>query len=289
MCQIVPTDFDTTNHQESIVNIVTSFIADAKTAILVQPRKSTLNNPPINPQTTAVIGTPLSQHGLDAPLAKFLAVWFAIISSITQHRSRTPKWPADLARNSRNLLDQRQQLGDIMAVGAGQSHRQRDPIGVGHHMVFRALLAAIRGVWACFGPPKTARTEAESTTAREKSIWSACRNWLSNTRWILSHTPAFCQSLRRRQQVMPEPQPISWGRSSQAMPVLSTKRIPVRAARSGKGFRPGYRNRRFFFGSNGSMICHNSSSSIGFAMSSLLALIARTQLLMVSVKNTSFC
>lgn len=273
-----PADFDTTDHQESIVNVVTSFIADAKTAILVQPRKSTLNHPPINPQTTAVIGTPLSQNGLDAPLAKFLAVWFAIISSITQHRNRTPKRPADLACNSRNLLDQRQQLGDIMAVSAGQSHRQRDPIGVGHHMVLRALLAAIRGVWAGFGPPKTARTEAESTTAREKSIWSACRNWLSNTRWILSHTPAFCQSRRRRQQVMPEPQPISCGRSSQAMPVLSTNKMPVRTTRSGKGFRPGYRNLRFFFGRNGSMICHNSSSSIGFAMSSLLALISKIQL-----------
>jgi len=287
-----PADFDTTDHQESIVNIVTSFIADAKTAILVQPRKSTLNNPPINPQTTAVIGTPLSQNWLDAPLAEFLAVWFAIISPITQHRNRTPERPADLARNSRNLIDQRQQLCDIVTVGAGQSHRQRDPIGVGHHMVLRALLAAIRGVWACFGPPKTARTEAESTTAREKSIWSACRNLLSNTWWILSHTPAFCQSLRRRQQVMPEPQPISCGRSSQAIPVLSTNRMPVRTTRLDKGFRPGYRNLRFFFGISGSMICHSSSSSIGFAMSSLLALFGKVQLLMLSVidlRNLSFC
>ena len=287
-----PADFDTTDHQESIVNIVTSFIADAKTAILVQPRKTTLNNPPINPQTTAVIGTPLSQNWLDAPLAEFLAVWFAIISPITQHRSRTPKRPADLARNSRNLIDQRQQLCDIVTVGAGQSHRQRDPIGVGHHMVLRALLAAIRGVWTCFGPPKTARTEDESTTAREKSIWSACRNLLSNTWWILSHTPAFCQSLRRRQQVMPEPQPISCGRSSQAIPVLSTNRMPVRTTRLGKGCRPGYRNLRFFFGISGSMICHSSSSSIGFAMSSLLALFGKVQLLMLSVidlRNLSFC
>lgn len=289
---MVPADFDTADNQESIVNVGTSVIADAKTAILVQPRKTTLNNPPINPKTTAVICTPLSQNWLDAPLAKFLAVWLAVVSSITQHRSRTPKWPADLARNSRNLVDQRQQLCDIVTVGAGQSHRQRDTIGVGHHMVLRALFAAIRGVWACFGPPKTARTEAESTTAREKSIWSACRNLLSNTWWILSHTPAFCQSLRQRQHVMPEPQPISCGRSSQAMPVFSTNSMPVRTTRLGKGFRPGYRNLRFFFGISGSMICHSSSSSIGFAMSSLLALISTIQLPMLSainLRNLSFC
>ena len=266
---MVPAYFDTTNNQETFVDVVTSFVADAKTAILVQPRKTPFNNPAINPKTTAIIGASLSQHRPYALLANLLAVWFAVVSSIAKHRSRTPKWPAYLARNSRNLIDQRQQLCDIMTVGASQSHRQRDTIGVGEHMMFRALFAAIRRVWACFGPPKTARTEAESTTAREKSIWSACRNLLSNTWWILSHTPAFCQSLRQRQHVMPEPHPISCGRSSQAMPVFSTNRMPVRTTRLGKGFRPGYRNLRFFFGISGSMICHSSSSSIGFAMSSL--------------------
>jgi hypothetical protein len=96
---MVPADFDTADNQarsgpllgESIVNVVTSVIADGKTAILVEPRKTTLNNPPINPKTTAVICTPLSQNWLDAPLAKFLAVWLAVVSSITQHRSGTPK------------------------------------------------------------------------------------------------------------------------------------------------------------------------------------------------------
>ena len=72
-----PADFDTASNQESIANIVTSFIADAKTAILVQPRKTPLNNPPTNPRAIAVIGGPLSQNWLDAPLAKFLAVRFA--------------------------------------------------------------------------------------------------------------------------------------------------------------------------------------------------------------------
>jgi len=166
---MVPTDFNTT------------YITDAKTPILVQPRKTAFNNPPINPKTTAVIGASLSRHRLDAHSAKLLAVWFAVVTSITQQRCRMPKRPADLAGNRRNLINQRQQLCYIVTVGSGQSHRQRDTIGVGHHMVFRAIFAPIRGVWAGFRPPKTARTEIESTTAREKSIWSACRNLLSNT------------------------------------------------------------------------------------------------------------
>jgi hypothetical protein len=37
------------------------------------------------------------------------------------------------------------------------------------------------------------------------------------------------------------------------------------------------------------MISHNSSLTIGFAMSSILAFLCNVQLLMLSVKNTSFC
>jgi hypothetical protein len=47
----------------------------------------------------------------------------------------------------------------------------------------------------------------------------------------------------RRQQLMPEPQPISSGRYSQGMPVFSTNRMPLRACRWLIGLRPGYRRR----------------------------------------------
>jgi hypothetical protein len=50
--------------------------------------------------------------------------------------------------------------------------------------------------------------------------------------------PAVAQSRSRRQQVIPLPQPISWGRYSQGMPVFSTNKIPVSAARSGTRGRP---------------------------------------------------
>jgi hypothetical protein len=75
---MVPADFDTADNQarsgpllgESIVNVVTSVIADGKTAILVQPRKSTLNNPPINPKTTAVICTPFEPKLAGCPFGE---------------------------------------------------------------------------------------------------------------------------------------------------------------------------------------------------------------------------
>jgi hypothetical protein len=274
------------------MNIITFFITHAKSPVLMQPGKTTFYNPAINTKATSIFGTSFGQYRPDTFLSKLLTMRFTVIAAITKHRNRMLKRSANLACDRRNIINQRQQLSNIVTVGAGQSHCQRNAIRIGHHMVFRAFFAAIRRVWACFCPPKTARTEDESTITREKSIWSAFRSLFSNTSWILSQTPAFCQSLRRRQQVIPEPQPISGGRSSHPIPVLRTKRIPVRAALSEIGFRPGYRNLLFFFGSIGSIICHSSSLSICFAISSLHAINSNIQLLMLSainVNNASFC
>ena len=131
--------------------------------------------------------------------------------------------------------------------------------------MFRPQFPSIRGIRARFRPPKTARTEAESTTAREKSIWSDWRSLLSNILGMLSQIPCFFQRSKRRQHVIPLPQPISLGRYSQGIPVRNTKRIPVNAFRLLIGGRPPW-GRAGGLGNKGSMISHNSSERSGFAM-----------------------
>jgi hypothetical protein len=99
---------------------------------------------------------------------------------------------------------------------------------------------------------------------------SASPSRSKKTLWRRSQTPAFCQSRRRRQQVIPEPQPICGGNISQGMPVMSTNRMPVRTARSGMGGRPPL-GRGFCGGSKGSMALHNSSETIGLAIKPSIA------------------
>lgn len=270
------------------MNLWAFFITNSKSSVLVQPRNGSLNNPTVYSQTTAVFGSTLCQNRFNTFLTKFPAMWFRIITSISKNTVGFATRVTDFTSYQRNTVNQRQQLRNIMTIGSSQFNSQRKPIAVSNQMMFRAFFTAIRGVWAGFCPPKTARTEDESTMAREKSIWSAWRNLFSRLWCILSHTPAFCQSRNLLQQVIPHPHPISFGKSSHPTPVLSTNRIPVRASLSEIGFRPGYLNRLFFFGSIGSMISHNLSSSIGFAMSNLLVL----WLLMLSdtlVNYLSFC
>jgi hypothetical protein len=274
------------------MNIVAFLISNTETSILVQPREGTFYYPTVDTQSASVFSPSFGQQGDNSSVAKFSAMWLRVIAPITKKAIGMLTRPANLACDGRDTVNQRQKLCDVVPVGTGQYHRKRNTVGICYQMMFRASFTPIRGIWACFRPPKTARTDAESTTARQKSIWSTRRNLLNSTRWILSHTPAFCHSCNRRQQVIPQPQPISCGRSSQPMPVLSTNNMPVRAWRFDTGFRPGYRNLRFFSGINGFMISHNSSLTIGFAMSSILTFFCNVQLLILSainIKNNSFC
>jgi len=272
------------------MNISTPFIANSQSTKLMQPSKGTLNYPTSLTQATAIISSSFGQQCFDIQESQSKTVWLRIIPAITLNNIRSFSRSSLFARYWRDCLNQWKKLGDIMTISTGNCGCKRHSVGIGDYMVLTAVFTSICGVWAGFLPPKTARTDAESTTAREKSILSIFRNLLSKVWCILSQTPAFCQSRSLRQQVIPEPQPISFGRCSQPIPVLSTNSIPVNAARSDMGFRPGYRNLLFFFGIKGSMIFHNCSSNIGLAMSNLLVIIFG--LLMLSVINVnilSFC
>jgi hypothetical protein len=87
----------------------------------------------------------------------------------------------------------------------------------------------------------------------------------SSTRWSRFQTPASCHSLRRRQQVIPDPQPISLGSISQGMPVLSTNTMPASVARLSTRGRPPL-GLGGSFGKSGSITAHSSSVTSGFGM-----------------------
>src|SRR5215212_7649684 len=124
-----------------------------------------------------------------------------------------------------------QHLG-VVDVGSRVDHRQRDAPSIYHNMALRALLSLIRRIRAGLLAPPGAGTLAESNDALCQSISSAFPRRSRSSWCSLSHTPASFHSLRRRQQVIPEPQPISWGSISQGMPLFSTNSMPVSAARS---------------------------------------------------------
>jgi len=97
----------------------------------------------------------------------------------------------------------------------------------------------------------------------------------------VAHTPARCQSRRRRQHVIPDPQPSSWGSICQGMPLRRTKTMPVRHARSETRGRPPC-GRRAGIGKNGSTRSHNGSGRSA-------AVITRSRYLTQEIRFEKFC
>jgi hypothetical protein len=190
-----------------------------------------------------------------------------IVSPVALHPGRLVTRRAWPSTDGRHRIDQRQQLRDVRAVGGGQRRAERYPLRVSENMMLRPGLAAIGRVRSSFFPPRSARSEALSTTARSKSSRPRRRSSARSPACTRVQTPRRCQAANRRQQVTPDPQPISLGSIFQGMPLRSTNKMPVRTARSGIGFRPAWRRfRGRRLGSKGSIRFHNSSSSNGLAM-----------------------
>ena len=174
-------------------------------------------------------------------------------------------WSATPTFDRLNGIHGFQHHARVMHVGCAYRDGERDALSVHNHMAFRARFAAIRWIRPGLTAPFSAGTAEESREARDQSMRSASPRRSSKTWCKRCQTPASCHSLSLRQQVIPEPQPISGGRYSHGNPVASTKRMPRSTSRFGMRGRPP----RGFSGSGGnkgSMTAQSSSVINCFAM-----------------------
>jgi hypothetical protein len=58
----------------------------------------------------------------------------------------------------------------VVTIGSGELDNQRNSASIADQMALAAQLRSVSGVGTCLKPPKTARTELPSTTARDQSI-----------------------------------------------------------------------------------------------------------------------
>jgi len=254
------------------MNARTPFVPQIESTKSMEPRQRAFDDPARAPKAAAVGPTTFRQLAGDAASPEFVPMRLRVIRAVTLHEAWLPQRTTRAAAQGRNVIDEWQQLGHVVPVRRREARDDRNPVRVGKNMMFRPGLTAIGRVRSSFFPPRSARREALSTTARAKSSRPRRRNSVSKTRWSRFHTPARCHRTRRRQQVLPDPHRISFGSIFQGMPLRSTNRIPVNTARSGIGFRPAYwrlRGRRL--GSRGSIRVHKSSSTSAWLMPDRLA------------------
>ncbi len=245
----------------------TSLVAHGESSEAMQPGQGALDDPTCPTETAAVTTIATRQNGPDAPTTQFGAVTLRVVAAVALHRVGSAPGRARLSADRGHPVDEVEQLRQVVVIGGGQRRDERNPVRVGENMMLRPGLAAIGRVRSSFFPPRTARSEALSTTARSNASTLRPRSSASRTACSRFQTPARCQRTSRRQQVMPDPHPISCGSMFHGIPLRSTKRMPVSTARSGIGLRPAYRRwRDRRFGRSGSMCFHNSSSTNGLVM-----------------------
>ena len=140
-------------------------------------------------------------------------------------REGVPVLPAHCGK----IHQQRQELFDVWRVRAGKLDFQRHAMTIDDQVVLAAQFPAIGRVWASLFASANRPHRAAIYSRSRPVILSAARSSASSNSCNRSQTPAACQSRSRRQQVIPQPQCISCGKSSQGIPVLRTNRIPVSA------------------------------------------------------------
>src|ERR1700760_4642265 len=100
------------------------------------------------------------------------SVFVVVVPAVGEAAAGTPQGPPASAANRHDGLNQRNELGDVVTIGASQDCRDRRTVGVDGDVVLGSSSRSIGGVRTSFSPAPTARIEGESTTTREKSILS---------------------------------------------------------------------------------------------------------------------
>jgi len=122
-------------HREVLVGV--ALVAGPEAAEVVQVGEGALDDPALATEARAVRDAALGDDRFDAARPEQATVFVEVIAAIGQDQVGLLAGPAGLAgdRPSVQLVEQRDELRDVVAVAAGQSDGQRDAGGVDDQVV----------------------------------------------------------------------------------------------------------------------------------------------------------
>jgi len=116
--------------EQSVVDVGSFFVSHSQAPKVMEPGEGALNAPATLSQSAAVGHAWLGQQGFDATLFQLVSMGLPIITAIALHALGTLARTTCFALNIRHLFKQRQQLGDIVAIGFSQNNTQRRAFGI---------------------------------------------------------------------------------------------------------------------------------------------------------------
>ena len=128
-------------------------VADEQPLEVVQPGEGALDDPAGTAEPGAVLGLAARDLRRDPELTQKASVLVVVVAAIRGYAVGSPTWPAHLAAYRRHPVEQRDQLGDVVAVAAGQCPGERNPAGIYQEMVLGAGSGSINRARARRGAP----------------------------------------------------------------------------------------------------------------------------------------
>jgi hypothetical protein len=139
------------------VDVVTDLPTDPQAAEPVQVGERTLDNPALSAQSRAVFGASAGDQGFHSQTPDQAPVLVVVVPAVSEDDIGAPPWTATLAPHGRHRFKERNELGDVVAVSAGQDDGERDAGGVGDQVVFAARPAPVNWASSRLGAPFNAR------------------------------------------------------------------------------------------------------------------------------------
>ena len=112
------------------MDLAAAVVADEQSFEVVEPGEGALHDPAGLAEAGAVFGSAAGDLGRDPAAAKVAPILVMVVAAIGGDTLGSPSWAADTSAHGWDPLDERDQLGDVVAVAASERPGERDPVCV---------------------------------------------------------------------------------------------------------------------------------------------------------------
>ena len=152
------------------MNVRPLFVANPQPPELIQPSEGPFDYPAPSPQSAAMFGVALRKKRHDAAGTQTLPDRLSVITTVAQYAVRTMARSSSLSLQAWDGINQCEGLLRVVTIGSGELNSERNSPSVADQMALAAQLGPVGRIRSRLQPPKTARIELPSTTARDQSI-----------------------------------------------------------------------------------------------------------------------
>ena len=135
------------------MDLVAAVVADEEPFELVEPGEGAFNDPAVAAEPGAVLAAAAGDLGCDAATAELASMALVVVTAVRAQPVGPSAWPADSPADRRHTVEERDQLGDVVAVTARNRPGERDPGRVDQEVMLGAVSGSINRARARRGAP----------------------------------------------------------------------------------------------------------------------------------------